>query len=205
MLPHWVIFVAIGLRMCSSGGYIAEIIKGTARPNIITWFFWGVTPIIAGIGQVQQGVGLQVLPTFALGIGPLLIFAVALLKGRAEVKFNSFNITCGVLALTGIILWQFTHNPQVAILFSIAADIFGGIPTVQKAFLRPRSEPALPYLISMASMTLTVLAIHHWTFASYAFPIYIFMINAVIFSLVVTRVGVRLRRRVLATEPEPIV
>jgi hypothetical protein len=200
MLPHWIIFVAISLRLGAGAGYIASIVKGETRPNPITWFFWGITPLIAGIGQLQQGVGISTLMTFALGVGPLLIFGISLAKGRAAIAFNIFNVTCGLLALLGIILWQLTHNPQLAILFSIAADICGGLPTVRKAFLRPGSEPALPYLISMTSMTLTVFTIQHWTFANCAFPLYIFMINAVIFSLVVSRVGRRLKARMMTAE-----
>lgn len=203
MLPHGFVLVAIMLRLISGGGYLWGVLRGKVTPNPLTWFFWGLTPMIAFVAQLQESVGIQAWMTFALGVGPLVIFVASVIKNPAAVRLDRGNVVCGVLAIAGIVLWRCTANPLLAIAFSILADIFGGLPTVLKSYRQPSSEYALPYLLSMVSMVMTVMTLQTWTFASYAFPVYIFMINLVIFTLVQSRWGVRVRARTVRVLVEP--
>jgi hypothetical protein len=191
LLPAWFIFVAAGLRLSGAAAYVYDIFTKGARPNPITWFAWSLAGLTTFAAQMAEGVGLPALATLAVGISPLAIFVATLMRGRDGSSFTPANILCGLLAITGIILWVITDDPILAIVFGILGDIFGGIPTITKAFKRPRSEPKKPYILSMAAMTITTLTITHWNFATYAFPIYIFCINAVILFLVWTKIGLR--------------
>lgn len=182
MLPAWFIFVAITIRIYGGFGYIWGVLKGKAKPNPITWFIWGLTPMIAFAAQLQEGVGYEAWMTFALGAGPLCVFLLSLFKSRSSSHFTVFNIGCGVIALFGIVLWQLTNNPLLAIVFSIVADIFASIPTIRKGYRHPHSEYALPYLLSIISMIITLLTVSNWTFATYAFPLYMLLINLVLFT-----------------------
>ena len=60
----------------ASGGSLAYLyltIKGKVKPNKITWFFWGLFPLIAFSAQIYQGVGLVAWATFAAGAAPFLV------------------------------------------------------------------------------------------------------------------------------------
>jgi hypothetical protein len=198
VLSIGLILVAAGLRLASGIAYVFDILRGRARPNPITWFCWGLTASITLAAQIAEGVGIQALVTFAIALGPMAIFVVSILRSRDASSFTPANVTCGALALVGIVLWQLTDDPILAIALSILADIFGGIPTIVKAFKDPASEPTFPYLLTMASMALTVTTISHWQFATYAFPIYIFGINLVVFVLAWSKIGKRRKPLVVA-------
>lgn len=181
MLPAWIVVCAALLRLLSGGSYAWAVIRNRAKPNPITWFFWALTPTIVFFAQLFQGVGWGLFITFALGFGPLVVFILSLRHNWNRSHFTPSTITCAILAAVGIFLWLTTNNPTLAIIFSILADIFGSVPTIIKIWRTPASEYLPAYLITMAAMTLSLLTITEWEFAQYSFPVYIFMINLVIF------------------------
>lgn len=196
MLESALVIAAIFLRLLAGADYLVATIRGTVKPNPVTWLFWGLSPMIAFAAQVQYGLQPASWVTFALGLGPLLIFAITLTKNkRQRWKVGPFDILCGVAAFIGIVLWQVTSDPVLALSFGILADILGGIPTVYKAYVKPQTEKALPYLLSVASMVVTMLTIRDWSYVSAGFTVYIFCINVVIATLAGTRVGLRVGRR----------
>ena len=91
---------------------------------------------------------------------------------------------CGALSILGLILWLITRTGNVAILFSILADALASVPTIVKSYNEPESEGAIVFWAGVVLGTLTLLTIKQWTFAEYAYPIYITLVNIVIASLV---------------------
>jgi hypothetical protein len=205
MLPVWFIIFAVAIRFIGGLTYAWAVIKKRARPNPVTWFFWSLTPMIVFAAQISEHIGWSAAMTFALGFSPLIVFVLSLKDNLNRSQLTPATITCGVLAAIGVMLWLTTNNPALAILFSILADIFGSIPTVIKAYKNPKSEVAFPYFLSSASMVITLLTITKWSLPSYGFPIYIFLINALIFSLVYfgspTPKSARSKKRALQGKP----
>lgn len=201
LVPEFV-FLAIIIRLLSGADYLLATWRGRVQPNAITWFFWGLAPLIAFVAQLQEGVGLEAWVSLGLAIGPLAIFSVAVIRHDARWKITYFDILCGFCAAIGLILWQITNDPLVAIWFAIVADIFGGIPTMRKIYTHPHTEKALPYFLSMISMVITLFTITNWQFANYAFPVYILCINTVLFILGWSKVGPRLRKRSIKATPQ---
>ncbi|MDX2775819.1 hypothetical protein PV379_00415 [Streptomyces caniscabiei] len=188
--------MAILLRLLAGADYLLATIRGTVKPNPVTWLFWGLSPMIAFAAQVQYGLQPSSWVTFVLGMGPLLIFAITITKNkRQRWKVGPFDILCGACAFIGIILWQVTSDPVLALTFGILADIIGGIPTVYKAYVKPQTEKALPYFLSMLSMIVTMLTIRDWSYVNVGFTMYIFCINTVIATLVAAKVGARVKKR----------
>lgn len=191
VIPAGFLAVAIAIRLGGGLAYARAVIRGRAKPNPITWFFWALTALIVFVAQVVAGVGWGASISFALGLSPLVIFVLSLRHNWSRAHFTPATVTCAVIASVGVILWQLTQDPNLAIIFSIVADFFGSLPTVIKAYQRPQSEVSLPYLLSMLSMVITLLTLTRWGFADFAFPVYIFCINALIFSLTRFEPGVR--------------
>lgn len=184
VLPEWFVVFAVFLRLASGLTYARAVIKRRAQPNPVTWFFWALAPMIVFAAQLFDfaAVGWSIATTFALGLSPLIVFILSLRHNLHRSHFTPSTIVCGILAGVGIFLWLSTNDPTLAIIFSIAADIFGSIPTVIKAYRDPKSEYLPAYLLTMASVTMTLCIITQWNFAAYAFPVYIFIINLIIFS-----------------------
>lgn len=180
MLPE--IFAVIGAVIASIGGfiYLYETIRGTAKPNRVTWLLWGVLPMITFVAQRVQGVEGLSWATFVAGFTPLLIVAASFFSKKAYWKTAPLDYACMVFAFVGIGLWAVTKNPNMAILLSIIADFAAGFPTLKKTVSHPETESWSAYAVSAAGFLISILAIHEWTFENYAFVGYLFMMEGLL-------------------------
>lgn len=185
MLPEWLAIVSVGIRLVSGGQYARGVLKGKASPNPVTWFLWGLTPLIAFFAEIHHGFSGQSAVLLALSITPLIIAGLGVKICGLRRYLTPFTLGCGAIALLGIVLWRITALPELAIIFCILADIFATLPTLQKAYHDRSSEYGLPYLISALSMAITLLAISSWAFTVYAFPLYMLLINVTLLSFAV--------------------
>jgi len=202
MLPAWFIVFSIVIRLGSGGRYIWGFLNGKARPNPVTWFLWSVTAIIAFIAQVYEGVGIQSVATLALGIGPFVVFVLAVKKSGLWIHFTPLTVFCTILAVLGIVLWRVTNNAELAVAFSIFADTFAGLPTLVKAYRDPSSEYALPYFLSIISMAIVLLTLTNWSFVASGYIVYMLITNIFLFTVaaVPLRQWLRGAKRRLALE-----
>lgn len=191
MTTTLLVLFAIVLRLAAGTGYLAATLRGRVKPSAVSWFFWGVTPLIAFTVQMHEGTGLQSLVTLALGLGPFAIFAVTLVKNKRSLHFTLTDKACGAMAASGVVLWLLTSNPMLALCFSIIGDICSAVPTIIKSFNRPHTEHALPYFLSSLSMVCTLATIRQWEPANYIFPLYILLINLTFVVLIGGRGGRR--------------
>jgi hypothetical protein len=198
MLASGFIAVAILLRLMSDGGYLISTLRGKAKPNIVSWSLWGLTALIAFAAQLCQGGGLAALVTLAIAAGPLAVTAAAVLKGGQNLRLTRLDVWCLVLAFAGIILWVRTDDPLLALVMSIAADIFASMPTVVKSYLTPHTESAAAYSLSVISMIVTLLTVRQWNVMSWAFPLYILVINLTLVTLIVLPKRLRYQRSAAA-------
>jgi hypothetical protein len=163
MLPENIIYFAVSLNLIGHIFYIKSIIKGKAKPNIISWFVWMLAPFIGVFFQLKAGAGLSVLPVFMAGFGPLIIIIAAILVKNAFWKINSFYI--------------FTHNLSISIVFAILSDALACIPTFIKSWKYPESESSAAYTWAILSNIIGLLIIKNWSFPIYSFGIYLIVFN----------------------------
>jgi len=135
-------FIYLGALIFFFGSieYFVETIQGKVKPNRVTWFLWGLAPIIAFIAQINQGVGLQSLLTFMVGFIPILILFASFINKKSYWKLQKLDFICGSLSIIGLIIWQVTKVGNIAILFSIIADFLAGWPTTVKSYNHPETE-----------------------------------------------------------------
>jgi len=180
MISENFVWVALLINFLGGINYLLYTIQGKVRPNRVSWFLWGIIPLIAFIAQVKQGVGLQSLFTLVIGLTPFLVFFASFMNKKSSWKITKLDISCGVISILGLILWLSTGVGNIAIFFSILADLMAGLPTVVKSYYNPESENYLVYLATMIASGIILLTIKEWNFATYAFPVYIFLINILI-------------------------
>jgi hypothetical protein len=179
------------INLLGSGGYTLAVLKGKARPNRVTWFMWALAPLIAFAAEIGEGVGLQSILTFMVGFGPLIVFVASFVNSKSVWQLSRFDIMCGVLSMLGLILWLITRHGNIAISLSIAADAMAAMPTVVKSWRDPKSESYAVFLAAMVSSALTLLTIDRWTFADWGFPLYILLMDVLLFTLVRFEPGLR--------------
>lgn len=187
-------FVYLGLLITSLGGlqYLILTLQGKVQPNRISWFLWGVAPLIAFAAEAKQRVGPQSLLTFLLGFEPVLIFLASFVNKKSYWKLSNFDKICGVFSVLGIILWQLTGVGNIAILFSILADGMAALPTIIKSFHFPETESAFAYATAVIGSVITILTIKQWNFETYGFPVYILLIDIVLVLAIKFRIGKKL-------------
>jgi hypothetical protein len=178
MLPDYC--AVIGALIGSLGGvyYLYETIAGRSQPNRITWLLWGIFPMVIFVAQRVQGVKGLSWASFFAGFMPLLIFAASFINKKAYWKTEPRDYCLMAAALIGMVLWAVTDNPNLALLFSLLADMLAGIPTLLKAYRHPRSESWVAYAISTVGFGLCLLSVQAFNFESAAFVAYLFIGNA---------------------------
>lgn len=182
-------FVILGalLNLAGSLKYVVDTLKGETKPNRVTWFMWSLAPMVAFAAEINRGVGLISLMTFMTGFGPFMILLASFVSKKSTWQITKFDIICGVLSLLGILLWLSAKNANLAIVFSIFADLSAALPTIKKAYRHPETETWQAFFGGAASAFLTLLAIKTWDIAHYAFPAYILSVCVLLVVLVKIR------------------
>lgn len=180
MIPEY--FAIVGAAIASVGGlyYLYETIVGKSKPNRITWLLWGLFPMIIFVAQRVQGVEGLSWVSFAAGFTPFLVLIASFINKKAYWKTQPKDYYLMIAAVVGIILWALTDNPNLAILFALAADFLAGVPTLIKSFRHPETESWIAYAISTFGFGVGILAIQSYVFESYAFIMYLFIMNSLL-------------------------
>ena len=158
--------------------YIRDMFKGGTTPLRLTWLLWSLPPFIATFIELHQGVTWAVLPVFASGFGPALVFLASFFTPTGGWKATPWDYACGVVSVLAIVLWCTVKSPVLSVGLSIAADATAGIPTLKKLYLHPKSEIAWAYLAGVLSALSAFAVIQHWSFVEISFPIYLVVLTA---------------------------
>lgn len=193
MLNENFVYLGILINAIGSLSYLIYTARGKIKPNRVTFFIWSIAPFVAFAAQKSQGVGLQSLMTFTVGLFPLLIFITSLVNKKAYWKLTMFDLTCGALSLMGLLLWYLTKVGNIAVFFGALADGLAALPTIVKAYYYPETESAWPWFASFMQGVIILLTIKQWTFEYYGFPIYYTITVFVIFVLVQFKLGKLIR------------
>ncbi len=183
--PRFAILGAL-ITVAGSASYARDTLRGRTQPNRVTWMLWTLAPLIAFAAEVVQGVGLASLMTLAVGVGPLLVVIASNLDPRAYYRLTRFDGICAVLSLAALVAWGLTGTGNIAIMFSILADLFGLVPTLRKARRDPASESASAFVASGCGAIITLLTVSVWTFANVGFPLYILVADVTLSALILT-------------------
>lgn len=184
MLSENFIYVGVFIYLTGSYAYIRDTLRGKVKPNKVSFTMWSLASLIAFAAAIDEGAGIHALITFIVGVVPLSILLISLVNKKAYWKITPFDLSCGALSVAGLILWQVTGEGNLAIAFSILADGFAFVPTIRKAYSHPETENAYAYLAASVGIAFNLLAVEHWIFAAYAFPLYLLIADLIVFSLV---------------------
>ncbi|WP_257304725.1 hypothetical protein [Geothrix campi] len=178
MLPEY--FAIIGAIIGSLGGfyYLYETIVGNAQPNRITWLLWGVFPMVIFVAQRAQGVAGVSWASFAAGLTPLLVFAASFFNEKAYWKSEPRDYYLMAAAVIGIILWAMTDKPNLALVFSLLADMLASLPTLIKSYRHPHSESWIAYAVSALGFGISLLSVQTYNLEHAAFVAYVVILNA---------------------------
>jgi len=189
-------FVYLGAAIGALGTslYLRDTLRGTTKPNRVTWLLWALAPLLAAAVELRDGIGLRALPTFMIGFMPLLVFLASFHNPASVWRIRRIDYACGAMSVIGTVVWLSTRNGVLAISAAIAADFLAGIPTMMKSWTHPGTETVHSYIGAVINSAILLFTVEVWTFEVAAFPAFIVCIASVQVVFVGLRPGPRLRR-----------
>jgi hypothetical protein len=169
------IIISTLLALTSPIFYIHSILKGKTKPHRTTRFILLLDTLLstAALYAVNDRVAIWLAGVSALQA--IVLFILSIKYGMGG--WAKSDIACLLIALGGIVLWQTTDNPLLALWASILADFVGMIPALIKTWRFPHLETWTFFAMDTVAGIFTMLAISTRTFHNTAYPLYIFAIN----------------------------
>lgn len=81
-----------------------------------------------------------------------------------------------LIAVAGLIGWQLSGDPLIALLFAIFADFVGFIPALVKTYKEPDTEGPWFYYLETTAVILNIIVIGAWSL-DLLFPVHILLSN----------------------------
>lgn len=184
MFPGQIIIVGVLVNLFCSFWYIKSVLKGNARPNLVSWLIWSFAPFVGVFLQLKVGAGWSAVGVFMAGFAPLLVVIFSFLKRNAFWKIKFFDLLCGFFSITALIIYIATSNLWISILFAIMSDLLAYFPTFVKSWKNPETETSSVYIGGIINNIFALLIIKNWIFTVYSFPIYLILANLVEISFI---------------------
>lgn len=161
--------------------YIWSIFHGTTRPHRTTRFVLMLITILGASALWAETDRVVFWLISMMALNSVILFFISLKYGVGG--WAKTDILCLLIALTGIITWKLTSNPALGLYSAVVADFAGMMPTVIKTYRLPKSEYSLWFLLDMVSVLLILIALPHWEFIVVLYPLYLLIINTILFIL----------------------
>jgi hypothetical protein len=165
--------------------YLRDILRGSTRPNLVSWITWTLLTGIATAAEISAHEYVAAIFTASAVVETLLVVLFGLRHGY--VKYTRFDVVCQVAAVVGIILWQIFNSPVLGVIAAVTIDFIGALPTFRHSWLKPHEETWQTFALSGlgGAFALVALTTHNWISLPYA--VYIVVVNIVISAVIITR------------------
>ena len=194
MLDPRFVFLGAAIGLVGSGRYAVATLRGRSKPNRVTWLLWAAAPMIGFFAQLDSGVGLPSVLTLSAGVGPLMVLAASLLNRRSVARLTAFDFACGAVAAIAVVVWLALGDAPLAVLFAVAADAVGAVPTVRKAWRDPGSENTVFYVLIGVNAAITLLTLTDWSPQNGAFAAYMIALSLTLITVITARRSSRRRQ-----------
>jgi len=162
--------------------YIRDTLRGSTRPQFVTWLIWTVLAVVVCASQAADGASWSLL---VAGAHAALNGAVAVLALRRSVGFAARqDAVVIVLAGFGLIGWLVSGEPIVATLCVIAADLVGLAAMTPKAYRQPWSETLSTYVFASVGGVLAAASVASIDLSLLAYPVYYSIANGAMAALI---------------------
>ena len=169
--------------------YIRDILRGTTKPNLVSWLTWTLLTGIATAAAISAHENVAAIFTASATVGPLLVVLLGLRHGY--VKYTRFDVVCQVAAVAGIILWQIFNSPAIGVVGAVLIDFIGALPTFRHAWLAPYEETWQTFALSSLGAVFALGALTTYNWVSLPYAVYLVVVNMVLSAVIITREKVR--------------
>lgn len=177
------IFISSVLALISPFVYAKAILLGEAKPHRTTRLVLLVITALATASLFAQHDTVAIWLAGISTIQSIIVFTLSIKYGMGG--WEKKDLLCLAIAVGGIILWQTTKNPVIALYASIVADFTGMIPALIKTYHFPKTEVWTFYLLDTVAGLFSIFAVKDWSIAGLSYPLYILLINLVMVLIII--------------------
>jgi hypothetical protein len=174
----WIGCASVVLNCIGYFPYIRSVIRGTVKPQRVSWLLWTILVGIAFVNQVANGGGYS---AFFIGSTFLLVVTVFGLSFSKGVGGGGRLDKASLMAAAVLfVCWAITRDTRLSTIIAVTIDGVGAIPTAYKAWLRPETEAYLQWITSGMAALLSLLAISTHDYILWIYPLYVVVANGLI-------------------------
>ena len=177
-------WISFGLAISSYVCGFSVIVRGSARPSIISRFFWLALSITNFLSYLKMGAGTGIYLALAGTLGSVTIFALSLRYGYIEFKRSDVITIVG--ACCALLCYVLVSDKLIALSAGLLTHFISGMPTYKNTWRDPYAEGfAFWLLFALASACSLVSVVLEGK--SLIFPLYFLLFDAGMTILIVTQ------------------
>jgi hypothetical protein len=165
--------------------YILSTLRGRTKPNRATWWIWTVVGFLLAVSYYASGARHTLWVAVSYVLGPLITAILSLKFGVGG--WTRLDRGCLLGAGAGTLLWWVSGSPLMALVINLVIDFLGALPTMSKAYADPGGEDPWAWSLFLLGNTLNLFAIEKWRFSIAVYPVYMFLLSALILLLLTSR------------------
>ncbi len=167
--------------------YIRGILKGRTKPDRVTWWILALISGMIAASSWASGARDTVWFPAAYTLSFTIIALFSLKYGDGPFHLHLLDRVCLVLALVSAAVWWSLEAPLLSLIMNICTEFIALLPTMVKAYQRPWTEEKSAWVITTIGSLFNLFAITSWTLAISLYPVYAFVTNAGITTLILRR------------------
>lgn len=181
------ILLIIGALIAATGSlpYILATMRGTARPQLVSWFVWTVLAAIMTVAAYSAGQRASMLLSLSAFVSCAIVVALGWRQGK--VRLTKLDIICLTGAVAGIGSLIVLHNPLIALTVSVGVDMVAYVPTLVHGWNSPSEESLACFACAViaAGVSLGVALYVHADVVGLIYPAYAVVFNGIMTGILI--------------------
>lgn len=166
----WVGIISGILQVVSIVPYVLSILRGTTRPNIVSYIIWTLVQCINIVSIITAGASWSIIQLVAVTFNTVLIIFLCL-RGYGYKEYTRLDWFCLGIALVAAGILIFSSRPLLALSCGIFIEITATVPTLVKTYRHPETELALAWSMMFVASILSFISTTRLDFQNLVFPV----------------------------------
>ena len=155
--------------------YMRDTLGRSTRPHRGTWLIWAVLAIVVCLSQRADGASWSLVMAGTQVVVTTAIFVLAIRLGTGGI--SAIDALMIGVAAAGVAGWLVVHEPMVATLCVVGADLIAAAMMVPKTYRDPHSETLSTFALASLGGALAVGAVGVVEVSLLVYPVYYCLVN----------------------------
>ncbi len=165
-MPDMAAIFALGASLLNLIGYIwydRDLLRGTTRPNLSSWFVWtGITLLSVSSYVTATGDIFKSALSWSILLANIVTFALIVQRAKFSM-LSKLDIAALMIGCTAALFWFVTASAWWGNIVIQIAIIAGGIPTYVSVWRNPANEKPGPWLLwGLAFICAAFVVVFRW-------------------------------------------